>query len=129
MLKTLLAKSDALDQKLTNMENNIKAEISKIKVNLENFKTVQKEEVTKIMKTVENVEESPNLINRKGSKEKLAQLTKDDKKLFAENAELRHENNVLMEKKIGKPQKNKLAWSIHALLLDAGSFRYSIPKK
>ena len=37
MLKTLLSKSDALDQKLTNMENNIKAEINEIKVNFENF--------------------------------------------------------------------------------------------
>ena len=131
MLKTLLAKSDALDQKLANMDNNIKAGINKIKVNLEEFKALQKEEVTKIKKTVENVEESQDLINRKfeDQKEKLAQLTKDHKKLFAENAELRHENNVLMEKKIGKLKKNKPAWSIHALLLDAGSFRHSILKK
>ena len=40
MLKTLLSKSDALDQKLANMENNIKAEINEIKVNLENFKAL-----------------------------------------------------------------------------------------
>ena len=58
MLKTLLVKSDALDQKLTNMENNIKAEINEIKVNLETFKALQKEEVTKIKKAVENFEES-----------------------------------------------------------------------
>ena len=44
MLKTLAAKSDALDQKLTNMDNNIKAEINETKVNLENFKALQKEE-------------------------------------------------------------------------------------
>ena len=96
MLKTLKAKSDALDQKLTN----INAEINEIKINLVNFKALQKEEVTKIKKTVENVEESQDLINRKfeDQKEKLAQLTKDHKKLFTKNAELRHENNVLMEK-------------------------------
>ena len=101
MLKTLLAKSHALDQKLANMDNNIKAGINEIKVNLEEFKALQKEEVTKIKKTVENVDESQDLINRKfeDQKEKLAQLTKDHKKLFAENAELRHENNVLMGKK------------------------------
>ena len=58
MLKVLSVKSDALDQKLTNMDNNIKAEINEIKVNLETFKALQKEEVTKIKKTVENVEES-----------------------------------------------------------------------
>ena len=100
MLKTLLAKSDALDQKLTNMDNNIKAEINDIKLNLENFKALQKEEVTKIKKTVENVEESQDLIDRKfeDQKGKLAQLTKDHKKLFAENAELCHENNALIEK-------------------------------
>ena len=40
MLKTLLSKSDALDQKLTNMENNIKAEINEIKVHMENFKAL-----------------------------------------------------------------------------------------
>ena len=99
MLKTLKAKSDALDQKLTN----INAEINEIKINLVNFKALQKEEVTKIKKTVENVEESQDLINRKfeDQKEKLAQLTKDHKKLFAKNAELRHENNVLMEKNSG----------------------------
>ena len=44
MLKTLVAKSDARDQKLTNTDNNIKAEINEIKVNLENFKALQKEE-------------------------------------------------------------------------------------
>ena len=58
MLKVLSVKSDTLDQKLTNMDNNIKAEINEIKVNLETFKALQKEEVTKIKKTVENVEES-----------------------------------------------------------------------
>ena len=47
MLKTLKAKSDALDQKLTN----INAEINEIKINLVNFKALQKEEVTKIKKT------------------------------------------------------------------------------
>ena len=91
--------------------NNIKAEINEIKINLEKFKALQKEQVTKIQKTVENVEESQDLINRKfeDQKEKLAKLTKDHKKLIAENAELRHENNVLMEK-IRKTQKNKPAW-------------------
>ena len=43
MLKVLSVKSDALDQKLTNMDNNIKAEINEIKVNLETFKALQKE--------------------------------------------------------------------------------------
>ena len=94
ILKTLLAKSDALDQKLTNMDNNIKAEINKIKVNLENFKALQQEKVTKIKKIVENIEESQDLIKRKfeDHKEKLAQLTKDHKKLFPENAVLHHKN-------------------------------------
>ena len=40
MLKTHFSKSDTLDQKLTNMENNIKVEINEIKVNLENFKAL-----------------------------------------------------------------------------------------
>ena len=57
MLKTLLATSDALDEKLTNMDNNIKAEINETKVNLENFMALQKEEITKINKTAKNVEE------------------------------------------------------------------------
>ena len=50
MLKTLLTKSDVLDHRLTNMDNNIKAEIIEIKVSLENFDALQKEEVTKIKK-------------------------------------------------------------------------------
>ena len=50
MLKTLLTKSDVLDHQLTNMDNNIKAEIIEIKVSLENFDVLQKEEVTKIKK-------------------------------------------------------------------------------
>ena len=81
------------------MDNNIKEEINEI-VNLENFKAAQKEEVTKIKKTVKNVEENQDLANRKfeDQKEKLAQPTKDHKKLFTENAELHHDNNVLMEK-------------------------------
>ena len=50
MLKTLLTKSDVLDHRLTNMDSNIKAEIIEIKVSLENFDALQKEEVTKIKK-------------------------------------------------------------------------------
>ena len=55
----------------------VKAEINKIKVNLENFKALQKKQLTKIKNTVENIEESQDLINRKyeDQKEKLAQLT------------------------------------------------------
>ena len=48
----------------------IKAEINKININLENFKALQKEEVTKIKKTDKNIEESQHLINKIwGSKE------------------------------------------------------------
>ena len=55
----------------------VKAEINKIKVNLENFKALQKKQLTKIKNTVENIEESQDLINRKfeDQKEKLGQLT------------------------------------------------------
>ena len=42
----------------------IKAEINKININLENFKALQKEEVTKIKKTDKNIEESQHLINK-----------------------------------------------------------------
>ena len=135
MLKTLLTKSDVLDHRLTNMDNNIKAEIIEIKVSLENFDALQKEEVTKIKKTVKNFEESHNLINKifDDQKEKLAQLTKNYKYLFAENTELRNENNVLLEKYLKnskkKKKKKKKACSIHAFLMDAGSFRDSIAKK
>ena len=93
-LKRLLAKSDALDQKLTNMDNNNEGEFNKTKVNLENFKALQKEEVTNIKKTVENIEESQDIINRKFEnhwtywKERLTLLKKDYKKLFAENADV-----------------------------------------
>ena len=81
--------------------------------------------MTKIKKTVESIEESPDLKNRKleDQKEKLAQLTNYHKKLFVENAELRHENNALTE------FNNKPGWTIHSLLLDAGSSRYSTLKK
>ena len=55
----------------------VKAEINKIKVNLENFKALQKKQLTNIKNTVENIEKSQDLINRKfeDQKEKLAQLT------------------------------------------------------
>ena len=58
------------------MDSNIKAEIHEIKVT----------------STVENVEETQDLTNRKfkDQKEKLAQLERDHKKQFAENAELGH---------------------------------------
>lgn len=52
--------------------------------------------MSKNKKTVENIEESQDIINRKFEnhwtywKEKLTLLKKDYKKLFAENAELRH---------------------------------------
>lgn len=47
MLKTLLAKYDALDQKLRNMDDNVKAEINNIKINSSkgSLKVLQKEEV------------------------------------------------------------------------------------
>lgn len=42
MPKPLLAKSNALDWNLTNVDNNIIAEINKVKLSLENFKALQK---------------------------------------------------------------------------------------
>ena len=98
------------------MDSNIKAEIHEIKVK----------------STVENVEETQDLTSRKfeDQKEKLAQLARDHKKQFAENLELRHENNVKSEniRKTQKKERKENMLRQHMHSMDARSFRHSIQK-
>ena len=130
MLKSLLTKADTLNHKITKVETNtntIKTEIADINRNLEDFKeqhkqefkelrkTVQdietsqmllkqqyKEESKELKKTVQDIETSQDLLSRnyEDYKDRLQQLTKDHKKLYEQNVDLKNEINNLNERKV-----------------------------
>ena len=130
MLKSLLTKADTLNHKIIKVETNtntIKTEIADINRNLEDFKeqhkqefkelrkTVQdietsqmllkqqyKEESKELKKTVQDIETSQDLLSRnyEDYKDRLQQLTKDHKKLYEQNVDLKNEINNLNERKV-----------------------------
>ena len=61
LLGQFLQKSDALDEKLTRIENNLKMQIRDIKVNLESHKLQNKHETDNIKNALDDVEKKPRL--------------------------------------------------------------------
>ena len=128
ILKSSLAKTDNLNLKIMKMDTNtntIKTEIADINRNLEDFKEQHKQEFNELRKpvqdietsqkllkqqykeqfmelkkTVQDIETSQDLLSQKYEdyKDKLQQLTKDHKKLYAENVDLKNKITNLKEK-------------------------------
>ena len=61
LLGQFLQKSDALDEKLTRIENNLKMQIRDIKVNLESHKLQNKHEIDNIKNALDDAEKKPRL--------------------------------------------------------------------
>ena len=61
LLERFLQKSDALDEKLTRIENNLKMQIRDIKVNLESHKLQNKHEIDNIKNALDDAEKKPRL--------------------------------------------------------------------
>ena len=103
LLQQILMKSDALeyklDEKLTKIENTIRAEINGIKKDLEAYKERNYEEIKLIKKTVNDLETSQSLLSEKykEQKEKIQQLISDNKKLYLEKKNLK--NSIVTARK------------------------------
>ena len=99
LLEQFLQKSDALDEKLTRIENNLKMQIRDIKVNLESHKLQSKHETDNIKNALDDVGKSQDLISQKSEEQniKISKLMQDNKKLSMENSELNSKINNLIE--------------------------------
>ena len=98
LLGQFLQKSDALDKKLTRIENNLKMQIRDIKVNLESHKLQSKHEIDNIKNLLDDVEKSQDLILQKSEEQniKISKLMQDNTKLSMENSELNSKINNLI---------------------------------
>ena len=123
LLQQILVKSDALecklDEKLTRIENTIRAEINGIKKDLQTYKDRNYEEIKLIKKTVNDLEASQSLLSEKyeEQKEKIQQLINDNKKLYLENKNLNNSIESLQENQnTGKEQHIQLVQYLWKLL-------------
>ena len=98
LLEQFLQKSDALDEKLTRIENNLKMQIRDIKVNLESHKLQSKHEIDNIKNLLDDVEKSQDLISQKSEEQniKISKLMQGNTKLSMENSELNSKINNLI---------------------------------
>ena len=97
-------------KKSSKTEHNIKQEIFGVSYELNSFKLEFKEELHKIKKTIDNVENSQEQLaaeyeNQKG---KIKELINDNKKLFKENQQLKSNINILTESLTGEKIKLNL---------------------
>ena len=94
-----LQKSDALDKKLTWIEDNLNTQIRDIKTNLESHKLQSKHEIDNIKNILGDVEKSQDLISQRFEEQniKIGKLMHNNKKLSMENSELNNKINNLVE--------------------------------
>ena len=106
-----LQKPDALDEKLTRIEDNLNTQIRDIKANLESHKLQSKHEIDNTKNTSDDVEKSQDLISQRFEEQniKIGKLIHDNKKLSMENSELNNKINNLIEQQVSKKvQTNQL---------------------
>ena len=100
MLEQLLQKSDALDEKLTMIEDDLNMQITHIKANFKSHKLQSKHEIDNIKNTLDDVKKKKkDLISQKFEEQniKIRKLMQDKKKLSLENSELNSKINNLIE--------------------------------
>ena len=116
LLKQLLQNSDALDEKLTRIEDNLNTQIKDIKANLQSHKLQSKYEIGNIRNTLDNVDKSQDLISQKFEEEniKISKLMQDNKKLLMENSELNSKINNIEQQESQKMQTNQLGQYIRS---------------
>ena len=107
-LEQFFQKSDALDEKLTKIEDSLNTHIRDIKVNLESHKLQTKHEIDNIKNTLDEVEKSQDLISQKFEEHniKISKLMHNNKKLPMENSELNNRANNLIEQQESKRCKS-----------------------
>ena len=116
LLKQLLQNSDALDEKLIRIEDNLNTQIKDIKANLQSHKLQSKYEIGNIRNTLDNVDKSQDLISQKFEEEniKISKLMQDNKKLLMENSELNSKINNIEQQESQKMQTNQLGQYIRS---------------
>ena len=116
LLKQLLQNSDALDEKLTRIEDNLNTQIKDIKANLQSHKLQSKYEIGNIRNTLDNVDKSQDLISQKFEEQniKISKLMQDIKKLLMENSELNSKINNIEQQESQKMQTNQLGQYIRS---------------
>ena len=99
LLEQLLQKSDAVDEKLTRIENNLNTQIRDIKADLERLKLQNKHEIYNIKNTLNGLEKGQDLILQKFEERniRISKLMQENKKLPIENSELNSKINNLIE--------------------------------
>ena len=99
MLEQLLQKSDALDEKLTMIEDDLNMQITHIKANFKSHKLQSKHEIDNIKNTLDDVKKNKDLISQKFEEQniKIRKPMQDKKKLSLENSELNSKINNLIE--------------------------------
>ena len=110
LLKQLIAKTEALDNKLTirsdnleqkinSLNNSIRTDINVIKRDLDELKNQNNEEIKNMNNKINDIEESQNLISTSHDeqKEKIAKLIEDNKKIHKENTLLHNTVKSLKE--------------------------------
>ena len=116
LLKQLLQNSDALNGKLTRIEDNLNTQIKDIKANLQSHKLQSKYEIGNIRNTLDNVDKSQDLISQKFEEQniKISKLMQDNKKLLMENSELNSKINNIEQQESQKMQTNQLGQYIRS---------------
>ena len=116
LLKQLHQKSDALDENLTRIEDNLNKQIKDIKANLQSHKLQSKYEIGNIRNTLDNVDKSQDLISQKFEEQniKISKLMQDNKKLLMENSELNSKINNIEQQESQKMQTNQLGQYIRS---------------
>ena len=116
LLKQLLQNSDALDEKLIRIEDNLNTQIKDIKANLQSHKLQSKYEIGNIRNTLDNVDKSQDLISQKFEEQniKISKLMQDNKKLLMENSELNSKINNIEQQESQKMQTNQLGQYIRS---------------
>ena len=110
LLEQLLQKSDAVDEKLTRIENNLNTQIRDIKADLEKLKLQNKHEIYNIKNTLNDLEKSQDLILQKFDERniRISKLMQENKKLPIENSELNSKiNNLIEQQESQKVQTNQ----------------------
>ena len=99
LLEKLCQKSDALDEKLTMIEENLNTQIIDIKANFESHKLQSKHEIGNIKNNLDDVEKSKDLFSQKFKEQKIkiSKVMQDNQKLSMENSELNSKIDNLIE--------------------------------
>ena len=116
LLEQLLQTSDALDEKLTRIEENLNTQIRDIKKNLESPKLQNKHKIDNIKNTLNDIEKSQDFSKKFEEQNiKIIKLIQDIKKLSMENSKLSSKvNNLIDQQESQKVETTQLGQYIRS---------------